>query len=130
MSSKNRRFRKKAEDLNNPNEDQAANQQLPIRGLATPNKVKDKKPKKVSLLSFDEEESGSPGIARVAPKDKVKAKLRPNLQGLDIKEEPKSANTQQSGAGKVLSDIFPTSNRENSTKHWRARPLLLGKLHY
>ena len=99
MSSKNRKFRKKV-DENGTYQDQDAAVNLPgIKKATGRSQDKERKPKKVSLLSFDEEESAQPVREKPPLKEKPKPKLRPNLQGLNIKEDTRPVSTQQSGAG-------------------------------
>ena len=99
MSSKHRKFRKKEEEPSTDLSEDALAGGEAVKSLPMSRKEKKEKPKKVSLLSFDEEEGGSPVKARNATKERVKPKVRPNLQGLGIKEEAKPTGTQQSGAG-------------------------------
>ena len=97
MSSKSRKFRRKPDDLASV-QDTEAEGSVEAAKIAQ-KKEKKEKPKKVSLLSFDEEEGGSPLRLRAQDKAKSKAKVRPNLQSLSLKEEAKPISTQQSGAG-------------------------------
>ena len=101
MSSKNRKFRKKVEDSSSAPDAEDSNETLTIKSLAKASRGKDKKPQKPSLLSFDEEEGGSPVKVKTVVKEKSKPKVRPNLQGLSIREDVKPSSTQQSGAGEI-----------------------------
>lgn len=108
MSSKNRKFRKKVEDLAGSNEEQPSSLNVPIKGLAAQEKGKEKKPKKISLLSFDEEEGTSPETAKIVPRENSKVTVRPKHRGRSRKDEQnknedfKPASTQQSGVGECL----------------------------
>ena len=101
MSNKNRKFRKKVEDGFAAPTEEAPGELLAIKSLSKSLRDNDKKPKKLSLLSFDEEEGGSPIKVKSVAKEKSKPKVRPNFQGLSIREDAKPASTQQSGAGEI-----------------------------
>ena len=101
MASKNRKFRKKVEDPSTAPNEENPGDSLTIKALSKSSKEKEKKPKKVSLLSFDEEEGESPVKVKSVVKERSKAKVRPNLQGLSIREDAKPSSTQQSGAGEI-----------------------------
>lgn len=106
MSSKNRKFRKKQEEPSAAQTEDATAGSLPIKSLSSSTRDKEKKPKKASLLSFDDEEGGSPVKVKSVIKERSKPKLRPNLQGLSLKEDAKPSSTQQSGAGELSKAIL------------------------
>ena len=99
MSSKSRKFRRKPDDPVSLQDQESTANGDTAKPSTLPKKEKEKKPKKVTLLSFDEEETGSPVKVKTQLKERPKPKLRPNLQGLSIKEDAKPISTQQSGAG-------------------------------
>jgi hypothetical protein len=100
MSGRNRQFRKKQDDSQAGNEADSVVPTPAAKIAAGPPKEKDRKNKKVSLLSFDEEEGPSPIKIKASIKERSKPKLRPNLQGLQLGDESKQlASSQQSRAG-------------------------------
>lgn len=103
MSSRNRKFRRRADDDQEGEEPESLG--MPPASIIAARKAKEKEKKvgkKPSLLSFDEEDGASPTKAKAdsRAKEKIKPKLKPNLKNLSIAEDNKSVHrTQLSAAG-------------------------------